>query len=114
MMKSLRCRILGKDWTVRWENEALSSASQGEMRSSKCEIAVSADGPPTRTQEILLHELFELLKCELALKISHRTLTALATGLHHVLGDNRELLEEVFPPAGASVGKLAIEKGEGE
>lgn len=51
-------------------------------------ININSDIPENQQAEVLLHEILELLKCELDLRLPHNVLTAISTALFGCIRDN--------------------------
>lgn len=83
-------KILGHEYKIEF-NEHLSqeAGANGQCCSNRLKIILDPTLPESRTEEALLHEIFEALKFHLnLLDLSHETLSQLAECLYQVFVDN--------------------------
>ena len=88
-------KILGLWWSISTSESVDTNGNLGEMRSTKLQIALSPSMAVAQQGEVLLHEIFEAIVCQLGIKLEHSKLQALSASLHQVMVDNAEAFSAI-------------------
>ena len=77
-------------YTVRKDNKLLmKDDTVGTYCPYVSEITIDTNAPESKQQEAFLHEIIEAINNHLELKLEHKQITGLGTGLFHILSDNK-------------------------
>ena len=83
----MKLNILGNDYAV-FLSTVRELDSLGTAHTSNLEIKIAADIPFQQQQSTMIHEIIEAVQWHLGLKLPHRVIAALETGLYQVLTAN--------------------------
>ena len=94
--KRLSMRILGLDVAIKPDAElGRGRGLCGEWHPGQATVTIDPALAPQQQGETLVHEILEALKSSMQLQLTHRTLSALATGLHAVMRANPDLVKVI-------------------
>ena len=86
-----KIRIMGHEYSVTLDDKLFARESVGCAKAcaNSLEITLASNVPESRQAEGFLHEIIEMLKYTLQVKINHNDLSALSEGLFSVIRDNK-------------------------